>query len=383
MIIEKISVYIILYYDLGFLDDIINNIYNCVDEIIIIDGPYSYNKGVFEKLQLFYNEHNKPQELNDILTKYSSKLKYFYNEFVNEEEKRRFGYNQCKNNIILLVDTDEHIILNENNINQFIKSDRNVGGVNIYNMNRINISFDKMVQKFIIFKKKYISDLEHLDYLWLVGCKQNEKKIDYMYLNNDLGTIYHQTLNRSKFNSIIKYIFYVCLYCHTNNKPYQILSNYELNDLLCIFSIDEILDIFYHSMKEMLGIPHDKILTMTNTLINLDKYKLNHIDGFFKNNSCCIQNIPYYCYINVDNTEFKQICIEFENVDEINIELCEICVSETYKITKFNYVIKNNVTIIDYTFIMNPKFLNLLIMFNCCKTISDNFVYRIMNITLK
>ena len=40
------------------------------DEIIIIDGPYSYNKGVFEKLQLFYNEHNKPQELNDILTKF-------------------------------------------------------------------------------------------------------------------------------------------------------------------------------------------------------------------------------------------------------------------------------------------------------------------------
>ena len=153
--------------------------------------------------------------------------------------------------------------------------------------------------------------------------------------------------------------------------------------MLCIFSIDEILDIFYHSMKEMLGIPHDKILTMTNTLINLDKYKLNHIDGFFKNNSCCIQNIPYYCYINVDNTEFKQICIEFENVDEINIELCEICVGETYKINKNNYVIINNTIIIDYTFIMNPKFLNLLIMFNCCKTISDNFVYRIMNITLK
>jgi hypothetical protein len=146
MIIEKISVYIILYYDLGFLDDIINNIYNCVDEIIIIDGPYSYNKSVFKNLQLLYDENNKPQELNDILTKYS-KLKYFYNEFVNEEEKRRFGYNKCKNNIILLVDTDEHIILNENNINRFIKSDRNVGGVNIYNMNRINVSFDKMVQK--------------------------------------------------------------------------------------------------------------------------------------------------------------------------------------------------------------------------------------------
>lgn len=176
MLNEKISVYIILYHDLGFLDDIIKHIYNFVDEIVLIDGPYSYNKDVFKKLNLYYDESNKPLELTTIIEKYSDKIKYFYKEFENEEDKRITGYNKCNNDIILLIDTDEIFILNEDKINAFIDSQKYVAGCYIYNMNRINLAFDSMGTKFVMFKKKYISGIEHLDYLWLVGCKQNEKK---------------------------------------------------------------------------------------------------------------------------------------------------------------------------------------------------------------
>ena len=103
---EKISVYIILYSDLGFLNNIISNIYENVDEIILVDGPYSYNIDVFKKLNLFYDSSNKPDELIKILLKYSGKIKYVYNIFENEEQKRIFGFEQCSNDLVLLVDCD-------------------------------------------------------------------------------------------------------------------------------------------------------------------------------------------------------------------------------------------------------------------------------------
>ena len=39
----EISIYIILFGDIGFLDDILSTICDKVKEINIIDGPYIYN----------------------------------------------------------------------------------------------------------------------------------------------------------------------------------------------------------------------------------------------------------------------------------------------------------------------------------------------------
>ena len=84
---NKISAYTILYYDLQFYESIIKNIYNYVDEIIIIDGPYSYAIDTLKKFNLFYDEKNKPQIINNLLNKYN-KIKYFYKIFDNEENKK-------------------------------------------------------------------------------------------------------------------------------------------------------------------------------------------------------------------------------------------------------------------------------------------------------
>jgi hypothetical protein len=379
MINEKISVYIILYYDLGFLDDIIKNVYNFVDEIIIIDGPYLYNKEIFQKLNLYYNELNKPPELTKIIEKYSDKIKYFYKEFENEEDKRITGYNKCKNDIILLIDSDEIFILNEDKINIFINSTKNVAGLDIYNMNRINLAFDKMVTKYVMFKKKYITDIEHLDYLWLVGCKQNEKKIDYMYLEDRLGTIYHQTLNRTKFNNIIKYIFYICLYYYKKDLPINILGSYNLDYLLTLISIDELLDIFYHTSKEFIGIPTDKILMPINVTANLEKYKFNHLNGFLKNDALCIKNIPYYCYLNINNSD--KILIEFENVLKIQIDLYNINENEKYIINTYFFHVENNIITIDYKFIKKNDNSTLVAMFNCIET-KNNFFYKVIKLNV-
>ena len=172
---KKISVYTILYYDLQFYEDIIKYLYDVIDEFIIIDGPYSYSIDTLKKYNLFYDEQTKPYELNKIISKYS-KIKYKYAICDTEEEKRMIGYNMCSNDLVLLVDTDEFLNIDITKLNIFINNPTKfVCCANIYNMCDYNVNFNNLTKKYILFKKNKISALEHLDYTWLIGCKQNEK----------------------------------------------------------------------------------------------------------------------------------------------------------------------------------------------------------------
>ena len=66
-----------------------------------------------------------------------------------------YGYNNCKNDYVLLVDTDEFINLNLDNILYFMKNrnQKYVSPSEIYNMCDYNINFNKLCRKNIYIKK--------------------------------------------------------------------------------------------------------------------------------------------------------------------------------------------------------------------------------------
>lgn len=389
---EKISVYIILYSDLGFLNNIISNIYENVDEIILVDGPYSYNIDVFKKLELFYDNSNKPDELVKILLKYSSKIKYFYNIFENVEEKRIFGYEQCSHDTILLVDCDEFFSLNIRNIDEFINSDKKVAGFSIYNMNRININIDEKVTKNVLFKKNLIDSREHLDYIWLVGAKQKQPISEYIYVDYPMGEIFHQTLNRTKKDNIIKYIYYISLYFynHNNNNPVDVdelklIEHNTIDNLLSIMNIDEILDVFYHSKMELIGLPSSsekKLSINNNVTVNLERFKDNHISAFHKEDSLAARFVPYYCYVPILSDKVNEIGFIFENVTQIEISIYEINLNESYNVTKDIYTFIDNNLEIKYPFIKKSNYFSTVIMFNCIHTIDNTNKYYIKKINI-
>jgi len=381
MIKEKISIYIILYYDLDFLDDILNNIINDVDEIILVDGPYKYCIPFLTKLNLLYDELNKPQELTNIINKYNTKIKYYYNVWENEKEKRMFGYEKCTNNIVLLVDCDEFIIFNVDFINNFINSNKSVSGFEINNMNRININFDKLCKKYIIFKKNNITAHQHLSYTWLIGVDGLEKNIQSnYYFNHSMGTIYHQTLNRTKKNNIIKYIFYTRLHELRNGNIDSFLG-YNLDIVLNILDIDNILNIFYHSSIELIGIPNNKILFHNNNvLLNLSKYSNNHIEGYFTPNTKMLTNINYCCYIDLPNNN-NIIKILFRNVKSVNIKLYEICLNKEYDIHNYDFNNGDDEINIDINLI-NNNCISFILCINTNYTKNNDNIYEINNIII-
>lgn len=374
---EKISAYTILYYDLQFYEKIIELIYNYVDEIIIVDGPYSYAIDTLKKFNYFYDESNKPEIINEILKKYP-KIKYKYIICNNEEEKRIIGYNLCRNNLVLLVDTDEFLDIDINKLNNFIlNKNKFVGCFDIFNMCDYNVNFNPKVQKYILFKKEKISALEHLDYTWLVGCKQNEKKIDYMDFKPN-GTIYHLTLYRNKFNNITKFIFYVLLNKKLRNLPFNLFDIYDNDYLLSILSINEILDIFVHSRANSINIPSqtDSLMLLNDNKIIIDNKKYNNLSNFyFKKEMKCLKNIT----VNFRLEKFNQnINIILENVKNIQIKLYYLYINDNVRVKEFNFINFNNRLILENDLNSNEKYIYIELI--CNETINNEPIFKIKNI---
>jgi hypothetical protein len=389
---QKISAYIILFGDLGFLDDIIGRIYEFVDEIILVDGPYSYNADILKKLKLHYDKTDKPEELVKILIKYSHKIKYIYKTFRNEEQKRMTAYTSCSNNIVLLVDCDEFLVINEKHINNFINSPKKVAGFDIYNMNRTNINMNDKVRKNILFKKQLISPSEHLDYTWLVGCKQNSPNSEFIYTDSSMGKIYHQTLNRNKKDNIIKYIFYISLHYYNKNNnqivdvnDLKLIGDYTINELLEDFSLDEILNIFYHSKMELIGMPSDKekILGFNSKVtINIDKYRFNHYPAIFnsKETAIAVRYTPYFCYIDVKQDNIKEIKITFSNVIKIKLSIFQIYLYEPFTVKENIYDTNDNVLSFPYLFTKENNYFSTIFELNCLETMDGLKKYNIKSI---
>tara|TARA_B110000971_G_scaffold22030_1_gene19948 strand:+ start:15978 stop:17114 length:1137 start_codon:yes stop_codon:yes gene_type:complete len=376
---NKISVYTILYYDLQFYEDIIKYLYDIVDEFIIIDGPYSYSIDTLKKINLFYDEQTKPYELNDLIKKYS-KIKYKYVICDTEEEKRMIGYNMCSNNLVLLVDTDEFLNIDTTKLNRFINNQTKfVCCANIYNMCDYNVNFNKLTEKYILFKKSKISALEHLDYTWLISCKQNEKIIDYMSCN-DFGLIYHYTLNRNIQNNIIKFVFYILLYRKTNNQPYNLVDGYNNDDLIHCMTSNDIINIVVRGHKNRINIPTDdcnlQIIEDNEVILNLKKYNKNLLEFYFINEMKCLLNVPVCFRLNEYKKEYILV---FENV--LNVEVNIYYLYLNLKPNKKTYTyqnLSNNMIKLSNELDNNAKYMYIELI--CNKTCNEHFIFTLKNI---
>ena len=378
----KISVYTILYYDTQFLETIYKHIEKYIDEFVIVDGPYSYAIETLKKYNLFYDENSRPAELLSLIERFP-KIKYHYKIFQKEEEKRMYGYNNCKNDYVLLVDTDEFINLNLDNILYFMKNRKQkyVSSSEIYNMCDYNINFNKLSRKNIIFKKKKISALQHLDYLWLINCKQSTPVTSYIEETKPIGIMYHLTLNRSKKNTIVKFMFYISLYFHIHNKEFQLLDNYDDETVMKLLSIDELLNIFVHSRISHINLPDNKPgnlleeTTIPNNL-QLEKFKDNKKEFYFTNEIKGLVNLPLFFYIERNS---KNIKLVIQNGKKIIINLYYYFIGKNTKIVKKGlFESLNNNFIIEERDIENPIY--KVIEIRVIETCNEDKIFTLKNI---
>jgi hypothetical protein len=239
-----------------------------------------------------------------------------------------------------------------------------------------------------MFKKSKISSLQHLSYLWLIGNNNLEKQNLNNIYNEKIGIIYHQTLNRTKKNNIIKYIFYTRLYYKNNDiSSINKIFGYDFNYLLDKINMLEIINIFYHSCLEFIGIPDNKIMITCHNDIISKKYNKNHYDAYFIKNSKILLNVNFVCFLKNKKDYNKNDIIHIEissndikNITFIFYELCfnnNISIHKTEKINIDNKIIikitlnYNTSNTIGYAFIIN------------CNIIENNIIGTLKNVKIK
>ena len=218
---HKISALVNYYNDLGFLrllDE--SGQLDIYDEIVLVDGPYAY-----------VSEH----PLWGLSTQYLDgdvwgrefisrrNITYIKNVWDNEEDKRTKGYDACLNDLIILQDTDEFYRVDEKELDNFCFSDKGVASFVFQNLclggylvsKKIVIDIKDFPLRAFVFKRNLIDSLSHLDYLWLIGAKQNKMDSSMLYMP-PLALGYHFTQMRDLAGQIQKYSFYISLYNSTH-----------------------------------------------------------------------------------------------------------------------------------------------------------------------
>lgn len=214
----KISVYLSVFRDIDFVPIVIERIYDLVDEIVIIDGPYRWVKDFYEGLGLDQSSRLPEVMFRGTPLLSHAKVRHFYEIWGDQYEKRIFGYRQCRGDVVLLVDSDELVTIDRKAVEDFYSSNADVGSLSITNLVRSNVHLGTRWERVgkvgeprvhRLFKRQSLSAAEHMDYLWQVIKKPKQEservKVRYRPL---LGHLYNLVLMRPSQGQFIKFLHY-------------------------------------------------------------------------------------------------------------------------------------------------------------------------------
>jgi len=233
MAVDGVTISLLLnwYKETSFLDLMFDSIADLVDEVIVVCGPYRYMDGT---LQIF----DKPllgTEAELVFQKYvkCSNIKFIHGPWNSEDEKRIEGYSQCKGDIVLSIDADEIVDIDRNALIEFINSPFSLAQIGVINVltpkflygSDLYDQISAFPMKSLFFKRNHISSREHLNYLWLVGVKQDlESRLPPF--PHSIGLMFHATGLRNMEDQFTRIIFYQSLWNKTSTAGN--LDNFEL-----------------------------------------------------------------------------------------------------------------------------------------------------------
>lgn len=210
----KIKAYLQTFNDFELLGDALSSIYGLVDELIVVDGCYSWLADYYSAIGI--NPERSVDELYDTLEKSKIPYKAICKVWPTQIDKRIAGYElaAADSNYVIRFDSDELLEFNDDSLSQFFASDKLVAGMTMPTFITPNIVFSDSngnypVQNFI-FKKSGISARNHLEYMWLVLTADKiggEYKQDYIY-ESPVAFNKHLTSWRSIKSSVNRALYY-------------------------------------------------------------------------------------------------------------------------------------------------------------------------------
>jgi len=231
------------------------------DRIYIWDGSYQYSG------MLAFGDA-KPGFLADsplgqkLLA--DPRVVYRQGQWHDEGEKRIEAFAAIEEDLIILHDTDEFFFLDRSDLERFWHSGHDIaehltqnlyaGGLLASDAHHRSASAATLPCKRIIFRNNKITPAQHLDYLWLVGVKQNQGD-DSKICPAPLGHTLHLTGCRSTNGQIGKMSFYKSL-ALSQQAADPVLHSLRLLIEAGALSTDDALLLFLRGDPGFAGIPH-------------------------------------------------------------------------------------------------------------------------------
>lgn len=214
----RLSAYICTYRDTEFLEHVVDTIYDIVDELVIVDGPYRFIVEYYRGMPLEFGSTLGRVRPRGVPLLALSKVVYLSKTWTNQQEKRKAAYERCTGDIVLVIDGDEFWNVDCDVLEEFHRSDYAVGSMDAIQLCRSNAALGQLatgaidptgITKFRkpnVFKRAQITAAEHLDYIWITDhAADSSPRSEFP---KPMGLFYNLILMRTAQGQFEKYLYY-------------------------------------------------------------------------------------------------------------------------------------------------------------------------------
>lgn len=230
---RKVSGVLIIHNDSSLLDIALQSVKNLIDELIIIDGAYQWVAPFCEKYG--ENPSTSSDDLIAIVDKSGIPYHYFSGQWESETHKRIFAIEKAKNDIVMNIDSDELFIIDTEELNKFIDSDKVIAECYFplyFNSTHIRKSKTRnMGGKAVFINKKLASVNSIVDSLLLVVPEEERKNKlqSHHFYQQKIGVIHHLSQFRLGNSGFRRARFYNLLTMRISKKI-RCIPNVEFNN---------------------------------------------------------------------------------------------------------------------------------------------------------
>ncbi len=297
----NISALICIDQDIEYLPLVLEQIYDLVEEIVIIDGPYRWVSEFYVGLPFVTSAPTPHVEFRGSPLLSHKKVRYEHREWENEQQKRAYGYDICTCEFVLVIDSDELIVFLEDELDYFMLSSDPIAKLDVFSLGRTYARIEFPVENieevrtnpdiphecYRLFRKSALNGVDHLPYLQVLSIPpapplpQPDREVLHPV---PIGTIYHLSVMRTGTSNLFKYRFYVAANNVTNNWTDSILTSGKwanYSEMLRDITLDEYSALLMRGRSDSLRCPDQRVVTHYSGLPERFAAHIRYADDVF------------------------------------------------------------------------------------------------------
>ena len=223
---QSVSAYLSIFNDWDILSDALNSISPYIDELVVVDGAYTWMAAYFEAIGI--DPRRSDPRVRAAVEACGVPVRVIEGIWRTEAEKRTAGYEACAHRFVFRIDADELLIIHEDNLARFLAAGAAVAEMEmpIYaapGLIRVNGPDAKLERQCLLFDKRQVTAAMHVHLLWLLTGPDKLPSLSEAkppYFPDPIAFNNHLTGWRTPATAAFRAAFYTFIYTRENGMPW-------------------------------------------------------------------------------------------------------------------------------------------------------------------